>query len=119
MITTGCRSRYAEVFDFGPTNCASANQYKYGLENLNQYMEETGVATIIENFKQANLTYLIGEYDFGGQTSTCARMVQGNSRLIRTHIYLPILVIFMETVFIALTEWQKYHKPHTILEQPF
>ena len=44
----------AEVFDFGPTNCSSANQYKYGLDNLNQYMEETGVATIIENFKEAN-----------------------------------------------------------------
>ena len=38
-----------EVFDFGPTNCTSANQYKYGLDNLNQYMEETGVANK-ENF---------------------------------------------------------------------
>ena len=84
----------AEVFDFGPTNCASANQYKYGLDNLNQYMEETGVATIIENFKRANLTYLIGEYDFGGQTSTCARMVQGNSRLIRTHVYFAYIGYF-------------------------
>jgi len=84
----------AEVFDFGPTNCGSANQYKYGLENLNQYMEETGVATIKESFEQANLTYLIGEYDFGGQTSTCARMVQGNSRLIRTHIYFAYIGYF-------------------------
>ena len=84
----------AEVFDFGPTNCSSANQYKYGLDNLNQYMEETGVATIIENFEEANLNYLIGEYDFGGQTSTCARMVQGNSRLIRTHIYFAYIGYF-------------------------
>ena len=84
----------AEVFDFGPTNCTSANQYKYGLDNLNQYMEETGVATIKENFEQANINYLIGEYDFGGQTSTCARMVQGNSRLIRTHIYFAYIGYF-------------------------
>ena len=83
-----------EVFDFGPTNCASANQYKYGLDNLNQYMEETGVSTIKENFEQANLNYLIGEYDFGGQTSTCARMVQGNSRLIRTYIYFAYIGYF-------------------------
>ena len=83
-----------EVFDFGPTNCGSANQYKYGLENLNQYMEETGAAAIKESFEQANLTYLIGEYDFGGQTSTCARMVQGNSRLIRTHIYFAYIGYF-------------------------
>ena len=84
----------AEVFDFGPTSCASANQYKYGLDNLNQYMEETGVDAIIEKYKQANITYLIGEYDFGGQTSTCARMVQGNSRLIRTHIYFAYVGYF-------------------------
>ena len=52
------------------------------------------MATIIENFKRANLTYLIGEYDFGGQTSTCARMVQGNSRLIRTHVYFAYIGYF-------------------------
>ena len=77
----------ADVFEFGPTDCVSASQYKYGLDNLNQYMETTGEATIKENYGLANTTYLIGQYDFGGQTNTCARMVQGNSRLIRTHVY--------------------------------
>ena len=90
----------ADVFNFGPTNCTSANQYKYGLDNLNQYMEETGDSTIIDNFKTINMTYLIGEYDFGGQTSTCARMVQGNSRVLRTHIYFAYINYFYgETVF--------------------
>jgi len=83
-----------EVFDFGPTGCTSANQYKYGLDNLNQYMEETGETNIIDRFKLANTTYLIGQYDFGGQTNTCARMVQGNSRLIRTHIYFSYIGYF-------------------------
>ena len=77
----------ADVFEFGPTDCGSASQYKYGLDNLNQYMETTGEVTIKENYRLANTTYLIGQYDFGGQTNTCARMVQGNSRLIRTHVY--------------------------------
>ena len=77
----------ADVFEFGPTDCGSASQYKYGLDNLNQYMETTGEVTIKENYGLANTTYLIGQYDFGGQTNTCARMVQGNSRLIRTHVY--------------------------------
>ena len=90
----------ADVFNFGPTNCTSANQYKYGLDNLNQYMEETSEPTIIDNFKTTNMTYLIGEYDFGGQTSTCARMTQGNSRLLRTHIYFAYINYFYgETVF--------------------
>ena len=83
-----------DVFDFGPTDCASANQYKYGLDNLNQYMDETGVEGIINNFKTSNITYLIGQYDFGGQTNTCARMVQGYSRLIRTHIYFSYIGYF-------------------------
>ena len=77
----------ADAFEFGPTDCGSASQYKYGLDNLNQYMETTGETTIKENYGLANTTYLIGQYDLGGQTNTCARMVQGNSRLIRTHVY--------------------------------
>ena len=81
----------ASVFDFGPTDCINASQYKYGMENLNQYMGETGSEQIIEKHKNTKITYLIGQYDFGGQTSTCARMVQGYSRLIRTHIYFSYL----------------------------
>ena len=81
----------AETFDFGPTDCGTANQYKYGLENLNQYMGVIGENTIIENYMLSNVVYLIGQYDLGGQTNTCARMVQGNNRLIRTHIYFSYL----------------------------
>jgi len=83
-----------EVFDFGPTECTSANQYKYGLDNLNQYMEATGETNIINRFKLASTTYLIGQYDFGGQTGTCARMAQGYSRLIRTYIYFSYIGYF-------------------------
>ena len=83
-----------EVFQFGPTNCESASQYKYGLENLNQYMAETGENQIKDKYKTTKVTYLVGQYDFGGQTSTCARMVQGNSRLLRTHIYFSYIGYF-------------------------
>ena len=90
----------AEVFQFGPTDCGSASQYKYGLENLNQYMTETGENQIVEKYKTTNLTYLVGQYDFGGQTSTCARMVQGNSRLLRTHVYFSYIGYFYgDTVY--------------------
>ena len=90
----------AEVFEFGPSSCGSANQYRYGMDNLNQYMENTGAETIVYNFQRAKLTYLIAQYDFGGQTSTCARMTQGYSRLARTHIYFSYLNYFYgDTVF--------------------
>ena len=88
----------ADGFEFGPSSCGSANQYRYGLDNLNQYMENTGAETIIDNFQHANLTYLIAQYDFGGQTSTCARMTQGYSRLARTHIYFSYLNYFYGNV---------------------
>ena len=84
----------AELFQFGPTSCGSASQYKYGLENLNQYMEETGESTIVGNYELADVTYLVGQYDFGGQTNTGARMGQGNSRLIRTHVYFSYIGFF-------------------------
>jgi len=90
----------AAVFEFGPSSCGSANQYRYGLDNLNQYMENTGVETIVDNFQRSDLTYLIAQYDFGGQTSTCARMAQGHSRLARTHIYFSYLNYFYgDTIF--------------------
>ena len=90
----------SEVYEFGQSSCGSANQYRYGLDNLNQYMENTGAETIIDNFQQADLIYLIAQYDFGGQTSTCARMTQGYSRLARTHIYFSYLNYFYgDTVF--------------------
>ena len=82
------------AFEFGQTDCVNASQYKYGMENLNQYMGETGSEQIIEKHKNTKIIYLIGQYDFGGQTSTCARMVQGYSRLIRTHIYFSYLGYF-------------------------
>ncbi len=81
----------AGTFAFGPSDCVNASQYKYGMENLNQYMEETGSEQIIQKHKDTKIIYLIGQYDFGGQTNTCARMVQGYSRLIRTHIYFSYL----------------------------
>ena len=96
----------ADAFEFGPTDCGSASQYKYGLDNLNQYMETTGETTIKENYGLANTTYLIGQYDFGGQTNTCARMVQGNSRLIRTHVYFSYIGFYC--IFLIFAFWKKY-----------
>tara|TARA_B100001142_G_C14242785_1_gene620090 strand:- start:34 stop:1206 length:1173 start_codon:yes stop_codon:yes gene_type:complete len=63
-------------------------------------MTETGENQIVEKYKTTNLTYLVGQYDFGGQTSTCARMVQGNSRLLRTHVYFSYIGYFYgDTVY--------------------
>ena len=74
-----------------PTSCGSANYYKYGLDNLNEYMEETGRTEIRNNFFNRNTIYLIGEYDIGGQSNNCARYIQGEHRLSRSYIFYSYL----------------------------
>ena len=76
------------AFQFG---CGTANYYKYGLENMNAYMEETGATTIRNNYMNRNLIYLIGEFDTGGQSDNCARDIQGENRLLRSFIFFSYL----------------------------
>ena len=83
---------YETPFEFlFPTSCGSANYYKYGLDNLNEYMEETGRIVIRNNFFNRKTIYLIGEYDVGGQSNNCARYIQGEHRLSRSYIFYSYL----------------------------
>ncbi|MBO62615.1 MAG: hypothetical protein CMG33_03725 [Candidatus Marinimicrobia bacterium] len=76
------------AFQYG---CGTANYYKYGLENMNAYMEETGATTIRNNYMNRNVIYLVGEFDTGGQSDNCARDIQGEDRLIRSFIFFSYL----------------------------
>lgn len=71
--------------------CWSANYYKYGLDYLNQYMEESGVEFIRTQYREKDIVYLIGQYDTGGQSTNCARDIQGNNRLRRSYIFFAYL----------------------------
>ena len=77
-----------------PFSCGTSNYYKYGLNNLNEYMEQTGVANIRNNYSERKIIYLIGEYDIGGQSNNCARDVQGEHRLLRSYIFFSYLGLF-------------------------
>jgi len=78
----------AAVYNFDvPELCWTANYYKYGLVGLNNYMEESGVEFIRSQYFEKNVTCLIGQYDTGGQSTNCARDIQGNNRLIRAYVY--------------------------------
>lgn len=67
------------------------NEYKYGLDDLNNYMESTGVSKIKSQYKQRNVIYLLGVDDRDPNSSSldksCPGMLQGNHRLERGKIY--------------------------------
>ena len=82
----------AEIFSFQtPELCWSANYYKYGLDALNSYLEDSGVTFIRDQYFNQDITYLIGQYDTGGQSTNCARDIQGSQRLLRSYIYFGYL----------------------------
>lgn len=74
------------------------NDYKYGLENLNSYMEDVGVAQIRKQYKQRNVIYFLGENDNNPNHSALDKsppaLFQGNHRLERGIIYFNYLKHF-------------------------
>ena len=69
-----------------PEDCGGYNEYKYGLENLNDYMSIMGTDSIRQRYSRRKIKYLIGTNDTGG-TQDCQSMVQGSNRFERAIIY--------------------------------
>ena len=76
-----------------PENCVGYNDYKYGLDDLNDYMSMMGIDSIRERYSRRKIQYLIGSIDTGG-TQDCESMAQGSNRLERSIIYYNYLQYF-------------------------
>lgn len=80
------------------TNCSYYNNYKYGLNNLNDYMSLSNALEIIRQYRQRNVIYLLGANDTNPNASdldiSCAGMMQGNHRLERGNYYYEYLKFF-------------------------
>ena len=76
-----------------PSNCSNYNKYKYGLEDLNDYMSISGEDSIIARYLKRDIMYLVGEQDNGG-TTDCQSMVQGQNRKERSLTYYNYLQYF-------------------------
>lgn len=63
-------------------NC-SYNNYKYGLERLNQYMSRTPVPAMIETYLKRDVTYFLGDNDVGDVEQSCEAQFQGPNRFVR------------------------------------
>lgn len=87
---------YDDLFRTPPKpSCGDYNEYKYGLEKLNQYMGQVTPETIREQYKNRNVVYLLGELDNDPNSSDldtdCAAMMQGSNRLERGIIFFNYL----------------------------
>tara|TARA_A100001011_G_scaffold368418_1_gene422716 strand:- start:16 stop:2202 length:2187 start_codon:yes stop_codon:yes gene_type:complete len=69
-----------------PSGCNNYNEYKYGLDDLNNYMSVASEDSIIARYQKRKITYMVGEQDNGG-TTDCQSMVQGEHRLERSLNY--------------------------------
>ena len=83
-----------------PSNasCGTYNNYKYGLQQMNQYMKYFHVDTLINRYKRRSISYGVGKRDNNPNSSsldkTCPAMFQGDHRLERAIIYNNYLKYF-------------------------
>jgi hypothetical protein len=72
-------------------DCPYYNEYHYGLEALNSYMESVGEEQIMAQYDPREVIYLLGEEDddpnHPGLDTGCSAMLQGDHRLERGIIY--------------------------------
>lgn len=85
-------------------DCPYYNEYHYGLEDLNSYMESVGEEQIMAQYESREVIYLLGEEDddpnHPGLDTGCSAMLQGDHRLERGIIYFNHLYeIFGYSIF--------------------
>jgi hypothetical protein len=71
---------------FIPNTTCPYNSYKYGLENRNNYMDDTPADTLIQQYVARRVTYLLGDQDTartGAFDNSCQADLQGLHRFER------------------------------------
>ena len=78
------------------SGCSGYNDYKYGLDDLNNYMSTAGSDSIRIRYSRREVIYLIGGSDNEG-TTDCQSMAQGNHRYERSIIYFNYLQYYFSS----------------------
>lgn len=69
---------------YTPFSSCDYNDYKYGLDNLNEYMGREDVLKMVDRYLDRDVTYFLGESDtLENIDQTCAARFQGPNRLER------------------------------------
>ena len=87
------------IFWGEPENCNGYNNYRYGLDNLNDYMSSSSIDSIRSRYYRKKVHYLVGDLDFGG-TNYCQSNLQGENRFQRAIVYYQHLLDFFGTEII-------------------
>jgi pimeloyl-ACP methyl ester carboxylesterase len=72
------------------SGCSGYNDYKYGLENRNRYMQQSSDQKIAQQYTTRQVTYLLGEADTvqnGDMDDSCPANAQGKNRFERGKFY--------------------------------
>lgn len=79
-----------------PTGCPDYNEYIYGLEKRNEYLQKFSNEEMEDNYLQNHLVYLIGGTDVLSEDldTSCGANVQGANRLERATNYFRFLKTF-------------------------
>ena len=70
------------VFEIPNVRC-NYDAWKYGLTQMNNYMNRFKVDYLIDNFLKRDVTYFLGEQDIGQVEQNCMASIQGPTRLAR------------------------------------
>lgn len=85
------------AFEIPSTTCRF-NDYRYGMDYMNPYMDETAKATIVEQYLQRFVVYLQGQEDDDPADTTldtsCRAMAQGPHRLARGTAYANYIELY-------------------------
>lgn len=96
----GTESTFEVPFSFTIDACSDYNEYPWGLEDLNPYLDVVGADGIRDRLKTRNVTYLIGQNDNDPtpeETSIneqCESILQGRDRFERATNYFDHLLDF-------------------------
>lgn len=78
-----------------PTGCGSYNNYRYGIENINNgYNSALTSSWIQNNFPSKNVMYLLGGNDLGVADNSCSANLMGSSRLERGNLMFDFMLNF-------------------------
>lgn len=102
------KSAITGKFAPGPDGCKTYDDYKYGLRNLNAYMQLVGVERLRTHLYTRRTYYLAGERDTdtdGSLDTGCEANLQGPNRLVRFATYREYASLFGDwtgAVFISI-----------------
>ena len=108
LQTEGIRLRYvvanpssyayfspARPVTFDAASCPGFNDWKYGMQNLPNYVGDRGAQQLEQDYVSRDITYLLGQQDTDPNhpalDKSCAAETQGAYRLIRGHNYFDYL----------------------------